>query len=302
MIRRVPKSAVPVAKSFNARKASRLLLAPAVIYLALFSIVPLFFTLWFSLLRYRLLIPKRAFFVGLTNYIGFITDPMFAGSVVRTLVMVIVVVSVSLSIGLATALLLNLPVRGRQVVRLLTIAPFFVMPTVSALAWKNLLMDPVSGVFAALSTAVGLSPVNWFSQHSLLAIIIVLCWEWVPFAAIILLTSLQSLDQDQVDAASLDGAGSVKIFRFITLPHLLRPMAIIALMETIFLTGVFAEILVTTAGGPGASTTNLTFMIYEKALYKFDVGAASAGGIIAVIFANIIIVWLARRVRSSIDQ
>ena len=119
------------------------------------------------------------------------------------------VLAITIVLGILLALLLDQPVIGRSIVRLMVIAPFFVMPTVSALVWKNLLMHPVSGLFAWLATLVGLPPIDWFTDAPLLAIILIVAWQWLPFATLILLTALQSLDEEQKEAAEMDGAGAL---------------------------------------------------------------------------------------------
>jgi sorbitol/mannitol transport system permease protein len=118
---------------------------------------------------------------------------------------------------------------------------------------------------------------------------------------LILLTAMQSLDEEQREAARMDGAGAVAQFFFITLPHLGRAIGVLMMMETIFLLGVFAEIFVTTSGGPGVATTNLAYLIYNRALLRFDIGGASAGGVIAILLANLLAILLARTVARRLD-
>jgi sorbitol/mannitol transport system permease protein len=190
---------------------------------------------------------------------------------------------------------------GRSIVRLMVIAPFFVMPTVSALIWKNLLMHPVSGFLAWLASSVGLTPIDWFAEAPLTAIVVIVAWQWLPFATLILLTALQSLDEEQREAAEMDGAKTVSRFLYITLPHLARPITVVILIETIFLLTVFAEIFVTTGGGPGLQTTNIAFLIYSQALLHYDVGTASAGGLVAVVLANIVAFFLVRVVGRNLE-
>jgi sorbitol/mannitol transport system permease protein len=181
------------------------------------------------------------------------------------------------------------------------IAPFFVMPTVSALVWKNLLMHPVSGLFAWIMTSIGLQPIDWFANYPMLAVILIVAWQWLPFATLILLTALQSLDEEQKEAAEMDGANAISTFFYITLPHLARPITVVILIETIFLLTVFAEIFVTTGGGPGLATTNIAFLIYSAALIQYDVGGASAGGLVAVVIANILAFFLVRMVGKNLE-
>jgi sorbitol/mannitol transport system permease protein len=190
---------------------------------------------------------------------------------------------------------------GLSIVRLMVIAPFFVMPTVSALVWKNLLMHPVSGLFAWIAHLFGLPAIDWFNDAPLFSVILIISWQWLPFATLILLTALQSLDEEQKEAAEMDGASAISTFIYITLPHLARPITVVILIETIFLLTVFAEIFVTTGGGPGLQTTNIAFLIYSQALVQYDVGNASAGGLVAVVIANIVAFFLVRIVGRNLE-
>src|SRR6202048_484624 len=219
-------------------------------------IVPLAMTIYFSTLHYNLLDPETEGFVGLENYRYFLTDPAFLTSLRNTLVLVGSVLAITILLGTPLALLLDQAVIGRSIVRLMVIAPFFVMPTVSALIWKNLLMHPVSGLFAWISTLLGTTPIDWFTDAPLLAVILIVAWQWLPFATLI---------------------------------------------ETIFLLTVFAEIFVTTGGGPGLQTTNIAFLIYSQALIQFDVGNASAGGLVAVVIANIVAFFLVRIIGRNLE-
>ncbi|WP_309676350.1 sugar ABC transporter permease, partial [Pseudomonas sp.] len=127
-------------------------------------------------------------------------------------------------------------------------------------------------------------------------------WQWLPFACLIFITSLQSLDRDQLEAAGMDGANPLQKFWYLTLPHLGRPIAVVVMIETIFLLSVFAEIFTTTNGGPGYASTNLAYLIYNQALVQFDVGMASAGGLIAVVIANIAAIVLVRMIGKNLTD
>jgi sorbitol/mannitol transport system permease protein len=280
---------------------ARGLLTPAVALLLVWMIVPLAMTIYFSSLHYSLLDPGSESFVGLDNFRYFLTDPAFLASLQNTLVLVGSVLAVTIVLGVPLALLLDQPVIGRSIVRLMVIAPFFVMPTVSALVWKNLLLHPVSGLLAWLQTLVGMTPIDWFNDAPMPAIIMIVAWQWLPFATLILLTALQSQDEEQKEAAEMDGAGAFSTFIHLTLPHLARPITVVILIETIFLLTVFAEIFVTTGGGPGLQTTNIAFLIYSQALIQYDVGSASAGGLVAVVIANIIAFFLVRVVGRNLE-
>jgi sorbitol/mannitol transport system permease protein len=287
--------------TLHTSSTARLMMTPAVLMLLAWMIVPLAMTLYFSFLRYNLLMPGTEEWIGFLNYSYFLTDPAFQDALVNTLLLVGGVLVISVGGGLVLALLLDQPFFGQGIVRLMVIAPFFVMPTVSALVWKNMLMHPVYGLFAWIARNLGMEPVDWLASAPLLSIVFIVAWQWLPFAALIILTALQSLDEEQKEAAEMDGAGLFSRFAYITLPHLSRAITVVILIETIFLLSVFAEILVTTSGGPGTQSTNIAYLIYAQALLQFDVGGASAGGIIAVILANIVAFFLIRLIGKSLD-
>ncbi|PAU59088.1 sugar ABC transporter permease [Pseudomonas indica] len=294
---------LPAAAPQRRRSPGWLLVSPSVAVLLLWMIVPLGMTLYFSLIRYNLLYPGENAFVGLENFEFFITDAGFMPGAINTLILVGSVLAISVVFGvLISALLEAADFAGRGIVRVLLISPFFIMPTVSALVWKNLIFHPVSGILAALWKLFGAQPVDWLAQHPLLSIVIIVSWQWLPFAILILMTAMQSLDQEQKEAARLDGAGPLAIFWHLTLPHLARPIAVVVMIETIFLLSVFAEIYTTTSGGPGYASTNLAYLIYNQALLQFDVGMASAGGLIAVLIANVAAIMLVRMLGKNLTD
>ena len=283
------------------RLLPRALMAPAVVTLFLWMIVPLVMTLYFSAVHYNLMQPGEKTFVGLANFEYFMTDPDFGPSVWNTLVLLGSVIAITVVMGVGLALLVNEEFPGRGIVRVLLISPFFVMPTANALLWKHMMMNPVYGVLAQVAIFFGATPVDWLTDLPLFSIILMVAWQWLPFACLIFITSLQSLDRDQMEAAGMDGANPFQKFWFLTLPHLGRPIAVVVMIEMIFLMSVFAEIFTTTGGGPGNESTNVAFLIFKQALLNFDVGVASAGALFAVVLANIAAVFLIRMIGKNLD-
>ena len=279
----------------------RALLAPAVVTLFAWMIVPLVMTIYFALIHYNLNQPGEHGFVGLENFKYFITDPDFWPAVVQTIELLGWVIVITVVLGVGLALLINEPFPGQGIVRVLLISPFFVMPTVNALLWKHMMMNPIYGVLGKVWAYFGATPIDWMSDFPLLSVIIILSWQWLPFACLIFITSLQSLDREQMEAARMDGANKLHQFWYLTLPHLGRSIAVVVMIEMIFLMSVFAEIFTTTSGGPGNESTNLAFLIYKQALMNFDVGVASAGALFAVVLANIAAVFLIRMVGKNLD-
>ena len=275
------------------------MLAPAVILLLGWMLVPLIMTLWFSFRKYLPLRGGDLGFVGFDNYSRFINSSSFWPSVQTTLIIVGSVLLITIVLGVILALLLDQPMWGQGVVRILVIAPFFVMPTVSALVWKNMFMDPTNGLFAHLWRFFGAQPVQWLSQESLPSIVMIVSWQWLPFATLILLTAVQSLDSEQLEAAEMDGAPFMKRFWHIVLPHLSRAITIVLLIQTIFLLSIFAEIFVTTGGAFGTKT--LTYLIFQRVLESQNIGLGSAGGVYAIILANIVAIFLMRIVGKNLD-
>ena len=283
------------------RLLPRALMAPAVVTLFLWMIVPLAMTLYFSAVHYNLMQPGDKTFVGLANFEYFITDPDFGASVINTFLLLGSVILITVVLGVALALLVHEPFPGRGIVRVLLISPFFVMPTANALLWKHMMMNPVYGVLAQVAIFFGATPIDWLTDHPLFSVILMVAWQWLPFACLIFITSLQSLDRDQMEAAGMDGANALQKFWFLTLPHLGRPIAVVVMIEMIFLMSVFAEIFTTTGGGPGNESTNVAFLIFKQALLNFDVGVASAGALFAVVLANIAAVFLIRLIGKNLD-
>ncbi len=286
----------------HSRAAGRLMISPAVVLLLIWMVVPLVMTIWFSFQQYNLLYPERTGFAGWDNYYWFTTDFRFWPAITNTLILVLGVLFITTVGGVLLALLLDQPFWGQGIVRLLVLAPFFVMPTVSALVWKNMFMNPVNGLFGHLAKAFGATEgYDFLGQSPLFSVIIMVAWQWLPFATLILLTALQSLDREQLEASEMDGASAWSRFWFIIVPHLTRAITVVILIQTIFILSVYAEILVTTNGGPGTASLNLPFLVYLNSIVDNDVGMGAAGGVIAIILANIVAFFLMRAIGKNLE-
>ena len=260
-------------------------------------------TLYFSLIRYNLLYPGENAFVGVENFTFFVTDAGFLPGALNTLLLVGSVLAISVAFGVLIAALLEAgEFFGRGAVP--GVADLAVLHHADGeraaleepdlppgLGHPRRRLAPVrrraGGLAGALSAAVD-------HPHRLLA-----------------MAALRHPHPDdrhavprpgQKEAARLDGAGPLAIFWHLTLPHLARPIAVVLMIETIFLLSVFAEIFTTTSGGPGYESTNLAYLIYNQALLQFDVGMASAGGLIAVLIANIAAIVLVRMIGKNLTE
>jgi sorbitol/mannitol transport system permease protein len=286
----------------SSRFAARLMVAPSVIVLFIWMIVPLSLTIFFSFRLYRLISPDRTGWVGFQNYIWFLNSPDFWLAISNTLLLVGGVLAITVILGVLIALLIDQPVWGQGPLRILVISPFFVMPPVAASIWENLFMHPQNGMLASAALGLGMQPILFLENYPMASIIFIVSWEWLPFATLIFLTALQSMSSEQLEAAEMDGAPATSRFRYLVLPHLTRSITVVILIQTIFLLGIFGEIYTTTQGGPGSASTTLPYMIYKQAVIAKDIGRAAAGGIIAVILANIVAFFLMRSMGKYLDN
>jgi len=307
------------------RTLPRLLQAPAVLLLLVWMLVPLSMTLYFSFIRYVLnslnrpewTSPSLSNWSGFGNYNYVLDAKDFWFAVQNSVLIVGGILFFTVILGLSIAVLINKTFPGRGIVRVLLISPFFVMPAVSGVLWINMILDPVLGLngiaVEALNNLVKdlkelpifggffslwpeLTPISFrATQTSAYAVIIMVTWQWTPFAVLIFMTSLQSEDQQQKEAAVLDGATSWAQFRYMTLPHLARPIAIVVMIQSIFHLSLYAEIEIVSRGN---GNKNLPYLIGEFA--NNNIGAASATGIFAVILANIIAIFLLRMVGKNL--
>ena len=307
------------------RTIPRLLQTPAVVLLLIWMLVPLSMTLYFSFIRYVLnnlrrpewTTPALENWRGFGNYQYVLNAKDFWFAIQNSVFIVSFILVLTVVLGLAIAVLVNRSFPGRGIVRVLLISPFFVMPAVNAVLWINMILDPVLGLQGIAVEAINgivmglrdfpvlggffslwpeIEPISFrATQTSAYAVIMMVTWQWTPFAVLIFMTSLQSEDESQKEAATLDGAGPWSQFINLTVPHLARPIAIVVMIQSIFHLSLYAEIEIVSRGN---GNKNLPYLIGEFS--SNNIGAASATGIFAVILANIIAIFLLRMVGKSL--
>ncbi len=285
---------IPIVSGLLGWVRGNVLIAPALIYAIVITQAPFLLTIWFSLQKWNLLRPENSRFNGIGNYIDLFETDEFVGALVNTVILTAAVVLISLVVGLIYAELVNHRFPGRGIVRTLLITPFLVMPVVGALGWKNMLFNPIFGVLDWLITSLGGPRVDWFSQFPLASVIVIVIWRWAPFMMLILLAGMQALSDEVREAGRVDGATGWQEFRFIVLPHLRRYMQLGVLLGTIYVLSEFDSIAMTTQGGPGSATMNLPYLIYRTVFYSYDIGLASAMGVVVVVVTFIFATFLIR--------
>lgn len=276
-------------------------LLPALIFTILLTQLPFLLTLIYSFQNWNLLSARPAVFNGGANFLATFSDEVFWRSITNTGLMTGVSTVACLVVGLGLALLLNHSFPGRGIARTLAITPFFLMPVAVTLFWRSAMFDPGFGLFGWFSRLLGLPAINWLSEYPLAALIILLTWRFAPFALLILIAGLQSAPQEQLEAAKVDGAGPLRQFGSILIPHLRPYIELAALLLAMNLIQTFGEIALLTAGGPAFGTTNITYYIYLKGFNSFDLGTASAFGVVALVI-TIALVLPALRLLSGIFQ
>ena len=250
---------------------------PAVIVAFLVLAVPLGMSAYYSITGWKILQPvTRNKIVWFDNYINILTDGAFWSSIGVTLIYTVAGVALESMVGLGLALLFRHNFRGRGIMRTLMILPMVITPAVVGMFWK-LLYDPNFGVYNFALTFFGLPPVAWLSKSWALASLVIMdVWESSPFFMLVLLAGLQTEDKEAVEAARIDGASSLQIIYYLTLPHLFPYLAIAAAFRAIWSLSEFDKVYMLTLGGPGDATTTMSLYAFKVGFVSFDIGKISA--------------------------
>lgn len=269
-------------------------LLPALIFVIVVTQVPFAFTVIFSFQSWNLVRPGSQHWVGLDNYIALFSDAAFRGALWNTIVLTVVCVIVSLLLGLAFAVLLDRKFRGRALARTLLITPFLILPAAGALLWKTTMFNPTFGLVNFVLAPFGGGDIAWLADFPLGAVMTQITWQWTPFMMLLTLAGLQSQSKEVLEAAQVDGASWWRTFVSVTLPHLSRYIQLAVLLGAIYIVNSFDAIYLMTQGGPGTASTNMPFYIYQRAFLGFDVGQASAMGVVTVIMTLIVATFALR--------
>ena len=263
------------------RKFARKLVLPAFIVAIVVTQVPFLITIFYSFQNWNLARPEARSFAGFDNYVAVVRNGAFLPALLNTVVIVGSSVIVSLALGLLFAVLLDRKFHGQAVARTLLITPFLVMPAASALIWKWSLLDANVGMINWALGLLHIPPVAWNTDHPGMTIMFVLTWQYTPFMMLILLAGLQSQSAEVLEAANVDGAGPLRIFRSMTLPHLRTYAELATLLGTVLMIQVFDPVNIMTKGAGNSKT--LPYLLYERAFIGQQVGEAAAYGVVTVI-------------------
>jgi len=279
----------------HARRDVLLLVAPAALYLLVFSLFPLVYSLGISFFDWSQTTSTFTF-IGLDNYARLAADPVFWQAAVNTAILVVAAVAIQVILGTALALFFDLHLRGSWFVRGVLILPMLLTPVVVGLMWRALL-NPDWGMVNWVLGQLGLPEPLWLADPKLALITLVLVdsWQWTPFIMVIVFARLQALPRDVFEASAVDGAGRVATLRHVTLPLLAPAIVFAAVFRSIDAFRSFDVVFGLTYGGPGRLTTTLSFYAWETGFSFTRYGYASAIAYVMVVIATVAFTLLAAR-------
>ncbi|CAA9460014.1 MAG: Various polyols ABC transporter, permease component 1 [uncultured Rubrobacteraceae bacterium] len=281
----------------------RSLLYPALIVVILITQIPFLLTIYLSLQSWNIIRPDLGrTFVGLSNYGREIFTAEFGTIMLQTIALAAMALVICCLVGLGLALLLNRKFFAKGLVQTLLVTPFFIMPTVTGLIWKNELFSPNFGLVTWFVGLFGIEGFNPMAQIPLIMVATMVAWQWEPLFMLVLLAGLSAIAEEEKEAAQLDGCNRFDVFRYVELPHLLPYYRMVILLGSIFILQVFGEIYVGTAGGPGTSSMNLQYLTFQTGLVGWQVGAASAIGVVTLVLTLVILTGLLRTMNAVVKE
>ncbi|AEE96383.1 carbohydrate ABC transporter permease [Mahella australiensis] len=268
-----------------------LMVAPALLCILMIAIYPVFRTFSLSMTNMKMQFPDMAKYIGLNNYAKLLQDSRFWSATYNTLFFTVVSVAMELVIGFAMALIMNMPFKGRGLVRAAVLVPWAIPTTVSATMWKFMYHDQF-GVINDILLRMGFIDQyrSWLGSTSsaLWCAIIADVWKTAPFMGLLLLAGLQTIPGELYEAATVDGATRIKQFFSVTLPLIMPTMLVALIFRTLDAFRVFDLIFVLTGGGPGNSTETLSMYAYTTLFRNLDFGLGSAIAVLIFIFVFLI--------------
>ena len=273
--------------SFVDRRQALVYPAPAVIALFLVVVIPIGYNLYLAFTKWTIGLGDPRF-IGIDNFIELFWDERVLNGLKVMIYFSGLSLTLELVLGLLIALYFHREFKGSEIVQAIYIFPFAATPVAVALIWR-IMLNPEIGVLNYLLTSIGLPGSLWISSAATVipALVMVDVWKWTPMITLIVLAGLKSLPNDPYEAARIDGANTLQIFWYITLP-LIRPVLIAALMlRSLDNLKEFDIIYTITQGGPGIASENLYLYSYKVAFGFFKAGYGSA--LMVVVFLIVLV-------------
>jgi raffinose/stachyose/melibiose transport system permease protein len=269
------------------------LLAPALLIYAVFALYPLIDVFVLSFQKWNGLAPVREF-VGLENYRFILSDdPVFWQALRNTVIWTILAVLMPPSIGFVLALALNQNLPGRTALRAIFYLPVVIAPIAVATMWKWM-YDPFFGLFNGLLNALGLEFLiaDWLGDRriALYSIFVGYIWQHVGFSMILFLAGLQGVQDTLIEAARIDGAGRLQVFRYVTLPAMRTSITVVLVLSLVQSLRAFDIVYGMTLGGPAQSTQMLALWAYTQSMQIHDFGKGSAVAVVLLLMTIAIVI------------
>ena len=266
------------------------MLTPTMVVLLVMTAYPLIFTFVYSFTDYNYLKgTEDASFVLFENYASLIQNGYFQQAVWNTVIFTVLAVVLEMGFGLLIAVFVNSLKRGQKIMRTLLLLPYLLPAVTVALSWR-MMLSANYGIINQFLESLGLPVFNWFmdTQTAFGTILVIDVWQNVPFVFLLLYASLQSVSENQYEAARIDGAGFLQQFWYVTLPNIKGSLALCALLRTIDTFRLFEKVNVLTGGGPAGTTTTITQFLYTYGIESLDFGFGSAGAIVMTVLVLIL--------------
>ena len=285
------------------RVAAYIFVAPAVILLIAFLVVPMIYTVYFSGFKYQIMRPDAMKFIGFENYQKLFSDKNFWLALKNTVYFTVIVVPCQCALALALALLVSKKFRGVAVFRTMYFAPQLTSMVVISVLWSVLYnANPNTGLINSILVSLGMSPIKFLSDANtaMNSIIFMSAWQGAGYQMMIFLAGLQGIPRDQYEAASVDGATKFKQFLYITLPGLKGTIKYVIMITMTQAMKLFTQPYIMTQGGPKNSTKTLVYYIYTQGFQKGNFGYACS--IAAVFFVIVVCMSMAmKKVTAATD-
>lgn len=259
---------------------------PAALFLTFFAVASIIYCLYMSFFQWKLFdMGENKVFVGLQNYAALFKDPVFGTVMINTLTIVLCCLVAETLLGFAIALVLWEMKRSMRVVQTIFLLPMITSPVVVALIWRYI-YDPQFGILNyVLRNTAGVGNIAWLgdSHYALFSVILVDIWQMTPFTILILYAAMMNINEDWIEAASVDGAGFWKIVQKIVIPSVLPMTTFVLLMRTMDLLKIFDTIYVLTRGGPGYATETMAMYTYKVGFSQYEMGYAMALSVVTLL-------------------
>jgi multiple sugar transport system permease protein len=284
-------------QSTTDKALSWLFVMPVIIILLITAFIPLGWGLYLSFFRYKLNMPSATAYIGLKNYIDIFSDELIIRSLRNNVIFAGLSVSVELIVGVILAMMLSNDNRFTRGLVSILMVPMIIAPVAAGTLWR-MMLDRTYGVVNYLMSFLGIQPVSWIGDPkiALYTIVLVDCWQYIPFVAVLVLSSIKAMPTSFLDAARVDGASPWKVFWRIILPISSPVIIIVAMLRFIDAFKVFDTIFVMTQGGPGNATEMLPTYIYRQGIKFLSIGYSSATAILFVI-AMSLVAWSFQKLR-----